>query len=408
MDDGQNTTNVLYRVEAGSSPVTLRASLFVNYRNYHHETTAPPDWTFQVVDVPDGTEITAFPGATTLRVRSTPGERFIQTGVWYWRYLHRVERERGLDFLDDLYTPGLFVITLGAHDSFAVQATTEPWSDLSSDATTGLSRRRDRQRRLWSSSPTGVASPDLRDLVVAADAFVVRSRPATPADPPGGGTIAGYPWFCEWGRDTMIALPGLLVSNGRLAEAKGVLRRYAHFVDHGQIPNRLPDGNIPPEYNTIDASLWFFVAIEHYVEASRDDDFLAEIFPVLVDMIHWHRIGTRFGIGIDEDDGLLSGGAPGLQLTWMDARVDDWVVTPRRGKAGRSQRPLVQRPATDGYLDATAKTRQHGLPRRRRPGLRELQPPILEPRPWLPVRRRRRRGGRRSEASTQSDLRDRP
>lgn len=332
LDDGQNTTNVLYGVEAGSQPITLRASLFVNYRDYHHETTGTPDWTFRVVDVPEGTEIQAFPGATTLRVRSLPGQRFIQTGVWYWRYLHRVERERGLDYLDDLYTPGLFVTDLNAGESVAIQASTESWGDLASDALLGLSRRRDRQRRLWVSSPAGVAAPDLRDLVVAADAFVVRNRPTGPDDPVGGGTIAGYPWFCEWGRDTMISLPGLLVTNGRLAEAKAVLRRYARFVDHGQIPNRLPDGTVPAEYNTIDASLWFFEAIERYLEASRDDDFLAEIYPTVTDMIQWHRTGTRFGIGVDDSDGLLTGGAPGLQLTWMDARVGDWVVTPRRGK----------------------------------------------------------------------------
>ncbi len=332
MDDGQNTITALYALEPGSQPITLRASLFLNYRDFHHETAGAPDWTFHVADVPEGTEIGAYPGAAILRVRAIPGVRLIQTGVWYWRYLHRVERDRGLDYLDDLYTPGLFVSTIGPNESFAIQASTDEWSDLSRDPAASLARRRDRQRRLWTSSPIGLGIPGLRDIVLAADAFVVHTRPTVATEPRGGGTIAGYHWFCEWGRDTMISLPGLLVANARFSEAKDVLRRYARLVDHGQIPNRLPDEGTPPEYNTIDASFWYFWAVEHYLDASRDDDLLAEVYPTLVEIIRWHREGTRFGIGVDESDGLLTGGAPGLQLTWMDAKVGDWVVTPRHGK----------------------------------------------------------------------------
>jgi predicted glycogen debranching enzyme len=332
LDDGQNTTNVLYELAPGSRPVTLRASLFLAFRDFHREMTGAPDWAFLVNATPEGHEIAAYEGATPLRVRAIPDVRLIQTGVWYWRFLHRVERDRGLDFLEDLYTPGLFVANLKPGETVAIQASTEPWKDLASDPVLALARRHERQRGLISSSPVGIALPDAYNLVVAADAFLVRARSKQPAEHLGGGIIAGYPWFSEWGRDTMIALPGLLIANARLGDARDVLRRYARLIDHGQVPNRLPDSTGPAEYNTIDAALWFLEAIERYLDASRDDDFLHEMFPVAVDIIRWHREGTRFGIGVDSEDGLLRGGAPGQQLTWMDARVDEWVVTPRRGK----------------------------------------------------------------------------
>jgi predicted glycogen debranching enzyme len=332
LDDGQNTTTVLYTLGPESQPITFRASLFLNYRDFHHETTGTPDWTFQVAETPEGAEISAYPGAAPLRVRSLPGTRLIQTGVWYWRYLHRVERDRGLDYLDDLYTPGLFVTTLRANEGFAIQASTETWGDLATDPFLSLARRRERQRRLWATSPVGIAFPETRDLVQAADAFMARTHPSDAAARPGGGIIAGYPWFSEWGRDTMIALPGILIANARYDDAKDVLRRYSALADHGQIPNRLPDAATAPEYNSIDASLWFFEAVERYLDASRDDDFLHEVYPTAADIVSCYRTGTRFNIGVDEADGLLAGGAPGQQLTWMDAKVGDWVVTPRQGK----------------------------------------------------------------------------
>ena len=333
MEHGQNTTYVRYTLSEESRPATLRAGLFVTYRDYHHEMTGMPDRVFAVAELAQGLEIVAFEGARPLRIRASPSGRFIQTGVWYWRYLHRRERERGLDCLEDLYSPGLLIASLLPGDSLTIQASAEDWDVLPSDFADALDRRRGRQRKLWITSPYATQDQRLRDLVVAADQFVVRSRTSgRKGDDPSTGIVAGYHWFGEWGRDALISLPGLLLATGRSAEARDVLRRYAAMIDHGMIPNRIPDGSQVAEFNSIDATLWFFQALEHYLRVTRDDPLLVDLYPTLVDVVKWHLEETRFGIRMDPEDGLLYGGVPGVQLTWMDAKVDDWVVTPRRGK----------------------------------------------------------------------------
>ena len=164
-------------------------------------------------------------------------------------------------------------------------------------------------------------------LVAAADQFLVR-RAST-----GGSTvIAGYHWFDDWGRDTMIALPGLTLTTGRFAEAREILRTFARYVDQGMLPNRFPEADAVPEYNTVDATLWWFHALDRYVAATGDLDLAREQLPLLIDVVEWHLRGTRYGIVVDPADGLLLAGEPGVQLTWMDARVGDRVVTPRHGK----------------------------------------------------------------------------
>jgi len=145
--------------------------------------------------------------------------------------------------------------------------------------------------------------------------------------------IAGYHWFTDWGRDTMISLEGLTLSTGRFREAGYILRTFGHYVRDGLIPNMFPDGAREGLYHTADATLWFFHAVDRYVRATQDLDTLRVLLPTFIEIVRCHVRGTRFGIGVDEDDGLLRQGAEGYQLTWMDAKVDDWVVTPRRGKA---------------------------------------------------------------------------
>jgi predicted glycogen debranching enzyme len=167
-------------------------------------------------------------------------------------------------------------------------------------------------------------------LVLAADQFIVE-RPL-PDAPNGKTIIAGYHWFGDWGRDTMISLPGLTIATGRTEIARSILLTFAKYVDRGMLPNRFPDAGEVPEYNTVDATLWYFEAIRSYDDATADDDLLAELFPVLAEIIDWHCRGTRYNIHLDPSDGLLSAGETGVQLTWMDAKVDDWVVTPRIGK----------------------------------------------------------------------------
>src|SRR5450756_2237480 len=168
-------------------------------------------------------------------------------------------------------------------------------------------------------------------LALAADQFIVERRDST-GMPLGKTVIAGYPWFSDWGRDTMIALPGLTLATGRTEIAASVLRTFAQFVSEGMLPNRFPDAGEVPEYNTVDASLWFFIAVHAYLRNSGDRNFAAEIYPTLKDMLEWHVRGTRFGICVDQTDALLYAGEAGVQLTWMDAKVGDWVVTPRIGK----------------------------------------------------------------------------
>jgi predicted glycogen debranching enzyme len=164
-------------------------------------------------------------------------------------------------------------------------------------------------------------------LARAADAFLIR-RPDGAAS-----VIAGYPWFTDWGRDTMISLEGLTLTTGRWVEAGYILRTFAHYVRDGLIPNMFPEGEREGLYHTADATLWFFHAVDRYVAASGDQLTLSLLYPTLKGIIDWHVRGTRFGIHVDAADGLLIQGAEDVQLTWMDAKVDGWVVTPRRGKA---------------------------------------------------------------------------
>jgi len=175
-------------------------------------------------------------------------------------------------------------------------------------------------------------SPDwIRQLALAADSFLF-ARPVS-SNPQGESVIAGFPWFGDWGRDTMIALPGLTLATGRYESARQILNTFARFIDQGMLPNVFPGSGETPEYNTVDAALWYIEAWRAYTETTDDWADVRLIFPVLEEIIRWYSNGTRFGIALDEQDGLLKAGEPGVQLTWMDAKVGDWVVTPRIGKA---------------------------------------------------------------------------
>jgi len=244
-----------------------------------------------------------------------------KTGEWYRNFEYDAERERGLDFTEDLFNPCLLRFDLGSRRQASVIASTE---------------RRDvahameyRQAEIARRRTAVVASPVEDDfaqcLAAAADQYIVsRGDQKT--------IIAGYHWFSDWGRDTMIALPGLTLPTGKHDIARSILRTFAQHVDQGMLPNRFPDAGESPEYNTVDATLWFFEAARSYLTYTSDVEFVrSELYPVFADIIAWHVRGTRFGIKVDAS-GLLSSGEQGVQLTWMDAKVGDWVVTPRRGK----------------------------------------------------------------------------
>jgi predicted glycogen debranching enzyme len=322
---GENTTYLRARVLAATAPVEIALTPLTAHRDYH----AHQHGGFRPALQADAKAVTirAFDGAPEFRISSDHGG-FREEADWYWNFLHRVESARGLDDREDLFRPGVFLAQLEAGESLHLTATAEPGERL--DGNTALLRETQRQQCITRSLPA--STPDwYAHLHLAADQFVVARADAS-GRIAGKTVIAGYPWFADWGRDTMIALPGLTLSTGRAEDAAQILRTFAQHLSEGMLPNRFPDGGEPPEYNTVDATLWFFHALDCYFTATRDAALLAELLPALGDVLRWHERGTRFGIAVDPLDGLLRAGAPGVQLTWMDAKVGDWVVTPRAGK----------------------------------------------------------------------------
>ncbi len=251
-----------------------------------------------------------------------------------------IERDRGYDHMTSAYGPGAFTLMLAPGEDAVLTATTEPWAHLDgAPPDQAWEHELTRRQRLLASSDESLQEPDTFLLPLAADQFIV--RPATRAVDDAQAyavgaeprtVIAGYPWFTDWGRDTMISLEGLTLVTGRHSEAHDILRTFALHVRHGLIPNMFPEGEREGLYHTADATLWFFHALHRYDTVTGDHALVEELLPVLQDIVRCHRHGTAFNIHVD-DDGLLAQGAPGVQLTWMDALVDGWVVTPRRGKA---------------------------------------------------------------------------
>jgi predicted glycogen debranching enzyme len=251
---------------------------------------------------------------------------------------YRVEKRRGYDFLEHQESPGYFSAALAPGESLTLEVglvgkPRQVEGDL-------FEAERNRQRALVARAPEQVRRDDvMRRLVLAADQYIIHPpRPMDAAlreDTRGDArsVIAGYPWFTDWGRDTMISLEGLTLCTGRLRAAAAILRTFRHAVREGLLPNLYPEGEADGVYHTADATLWFFHAIHRYLEHTQDWALLEEFFPTLEDIVARHLAGTRFNIGVDPEDGLLRQGAEGYQLTWMDAKVDGWVVTPRRGKA---------------------------------------------------------------------------
>ncbi len=332
MEPGANTTYVHYRVLRARGPVALELKAFINYRDYHG-TTRGDGWLMDVGPVRHGLRVTAFDGARPILLLA-PGAEARIAHTWHHGFDLSHEHARGLDAVEDHLHAGTFRASLdpGATLTLVGSAETAP----SPDGERAWRRRVGHEEKViaaWTRArPQAQMTPEwIRQLVLAADQFVAtRSR----GDEPDGMTvIAGYHWFGDWGRDTMISLPGLTLTTGRPDVARSILTTFARFVDRGMLPNRFPDAGEAPEYNTVDATLWYVEAIRAYHAATDDDGALKELWPVLEEIVRCHREGTRYGIKEDPADGLLAAGEPGVQLTWMDAKVGDWVVTPRAGKA---------------------------------------------------------------------------
>lgn len=331
MEWGANTTYIRYQVKRASVPIQLSVKALVNYRNHHHSTRSH-DWQMTVEAISSGIAITAFEEAIPFYVISDRGH-CTQAHQWYQGYDLSMERYRGIDPYDDHLHAATFNIQLAAEESITIAATTE--SPETIQLRGAIARRQQHEQRLlaiWHTHRNASAQPVpawIEQLALAVDQFIV-SR-TVKGEPQGKTVIAGYPWFGDWGRDTMIALPGLAIATGRTDIARPILRTFAKYIDQGMLPNVFPEAGETPGYNTVDATLWYFEALRLYHAASRDSQLIKELFPVLVDIIRWHRQGTRYHIH-QADDGLIAAGEAGVQLTWMDAKVNDWVVTPRYGK----------------------------------------------------------------------------
>lgn len=332
MQRGENTTYSQYRYLRGSAPIRLTLRVLVNYRDFH-AITHGGDWEMQISRVERGLRVLAYEGATAFYLLSATATTE-PAHVWYRNFDLAAERYRGLEDSEDHLHAGTFEITLLPGEEMTIVASTEAAPNLDGSAAyeTRLSHERSLLKRWLKANPNlAEAAPDwVRQLVLAADQFIVRRQ--LQQAPEALSVIAGYHWFGDWGRDTMIALPGLTLVTGRTELARKILLTFACFVHHGMLPNILPAAGETPEYNTVDATLWYFEAVRQYYEASRDQDLLRQLFPVLTDIVDWHVRGTQYNIHVDPDDGLLYAGESGVQLTWMDAKVGDWVVTPRIGK----------------------------------------------------------------------------
>jgi predicted glycogen debranching enzyme len=332
MVQGENTTFIRYTLSRASSPLEIGLKALVNYRDFHSLTHAG-DWHMKIVPTHDGVMVLPFDTATPFYLKSAQASCEPQHEWYRDCYLPR-ETERGLDDHEDYLFAALFHAKLNPGENLTIVATTD--SNTSLDCGAARAQQVDHESALlkaWQAQNEKSASNApgwLRQLVLAADQFVVKR--SLPEEPDGRTVIAGYHWFGDWGRDTMIAMPGLALVTGRADVAKQILLAFAGYVDGGMLPNNFPDTGGKPEYNTVDAALWYFEAVRQYFAVTQDTATLQKLYPVLAGMIGAHVAGTRYNIHVDSADGLLYAGGPGIQLTWMDAKIGDWVVTPRTGK----------------------------------------------------------------------------
>jgi len=338
----QNTVHVLYRLLSGDGPVRLGVRPAVEMRHHDDPVSTTPSSPYVLTLKEDRCELSAGSEFPVLRLHFTaPHGALTYDRKQVANISYACEQERGYDYIGQLWSPGYFRTNLASGESAALVASVESWDALlamsSNQALEAEQRRRD---TLQSAAVPEAQAGYGAELVMAADQFLMtpagRVEDTARARAEGEeawSVIAGYPWFTDWGRDTMISLEGLTLTTGRGKEARWILRTFANYVKNGLIPNLFPEGQREGLYHTADASLWFFHAVQRYVEATGDRDTLAAILPKLIEIVECHTRGTLFGIRADPEDGLLTQGQEGYQLTWMDAKVGDWVVTPRRGKA---------------------------------------------------------------------------
>jgi predicted glycogen debranching enzyme len=336
MVHGENTTVIEYvRLGGGGGrarSVQLEVRPLIAFRDYHATTHENAALDRRVAAAPGMARLMPYPDLPALHL-GHDAERLDPAGDWNRHFEYDRERERGLDFVEDLFQPLTLHFDLGRKPEATIVAAVDPGRTADRAAayrTAELARRHAIAAEAAALAAGAGESAPLVEALAAASAHYLVARGAEQT------IIAGYPWFADWGRDTMIALPGLTLTTGRQGIARQILLAFARVASQGMLPNRFPDGGEAPEYNTVDAALWYVEAVRALLDASpdrtRDLRFVHEhLYRVLIDIVDWHVRGTRYGIQVDTD-GLLAAGEPGVQLTWMDAKVGDRVVTPRHGK----------------------------------------------------------------------------
>ena len=364
---GQNSVVVRYQVSGdfGGRKCSFEIRPLVAFRDYHSTTHANDSINRKVQERAGIATIAPYGDLPCLHFAHN-AEALDASGFWFYNFYYERERERGLDFQEDLYSPFSLHFDLAKTACPAVIVSIEEHTIQDAGALGTLEV--DRRKRIVAAAPADDGFSRL--LTAAGDQFIVAR---------GGqkSVIAGYHWFGDWGRDTMISLPGLTLVTGRYDEARGILREFARNIDRGMLPNWFPDAGETPEYNTVDATLWYFHAVFEFLRYTRDYEFVRkELYQPLAGIVEWHERGTRYGIGLDAD-GLLHAGQPGLQLTWMDAKVGDWVVTPRMGKPVEVQAlwynalRVMERLAT-GFADHTQAAHYATLAERAQARFREV------------------------------------
>ncbi len=337
MPHGEQAT-ILEYANTGHTAYHLALRLFLAYRDYHHLMQASDFFSFDFSWRDARTaRIQAHHDAVPFYLHFTKGE-FHPERHWYYQALYRRETERGLDDREDTFVPGSVHVELAPGEKIYLVFGLDE-KVLATDPAVHQKREIVRLKTIRSNpfldriiqalekleGLSGKPKALVQDLAESADQFIVERKSTN-----GYSLIAGYPWFTDWGRDTMIALRGLVIATGQKALAESILLTFIQYLDKGMLPNRFPDQGEKPEYNTIDASLWLFVVIHEYDEAFGDLEFIRQVFPALSEIIEHHIAGTRYRIHMTEE-GLLSGGKGHAALTWMDARIGDHAFTPRHG-----------------------------------------------------------------------------
>jgi predicted glycogen debranching enzyme len=318
MVQNENTTLILYEVIKATQPFTLELLPLISARGYHSLQHSYNNIFWDAHFTNSIFENQPHEDAPHIYI-AVPGATYRHHPRWFYNFNYAVEKYRGQDFREDLFNHGTFSIELKEGDSLGIIISTE--NPSGKDAFELFEKERQRKQSLIKN----ITDETTQQLTLAADQFIVKRGEHLKT------VIAGYHWFTDWGRDTMISLPGLTLSTGRYTDAKKIIAAFARVVSMGMLPNRFQDNGEAPEYNNVDGTLWYFIAVYKYLQHTNDTAFiLDEILPVLKDIIDWHYKGTRYNIHVAEDE-LLYAGEIGQQLTWMDARIGNWVVTPRMG-----------------------------------------------------------------------------